>query len=247
MRVDLDAKVHTSDGEDAGSIERVVIDPHANDVTHFVVDSGGFLGRHILVPRDEIERAAVDGDAIRLGLTKTELERLPTFREDDYLPPPTGWELPADLPYPYRGVVWPAGAMPGLMHPITAPASPGATYTATGTGAPASTTSATSDSGGASQRAEPDQRALGKGASVIDCNGEAIGVVDDVRFDSATGDLRGFVLRVGGMFRTLLGGGETIELDRQAIKRVDTESVYLRIDKETLERTARAAGARGGT
>jgi hypothetical protein len=33
MRVDLDAKVQTRDGEAAGSVQRAVIDPQANEVS----------------------------------------------------------------------------------------------------------------------------------------------------------------------------------------------------------------------
>ena len=40
MRVDLDAKVRAQDGEDIGSIDRVIVDPRSNEVTHVVVRTG---------------------------------------------------------------------------------------------------------------------------------------------------------------------------------------------------------------
>ena len=233
MRVDLDAKVRTRDGEDAGSVERVVLNPETKTVTHFVLSTGGLLGRNVLMPRDELERADRDGDAIRVRLTKDELEQLPTFRDADYMSPPAGWVPPVGLTYPYGGIVWPMGPVPGAVYPYTAPASTSAGYAAAD--AP-STGRMTSDAGAG--RDQPDQRALGKGAIVLDCDGDDVGVVEDVRYDAATGELRGFVLRVGGMLRTLFGGGETVEVDRREVVSIDTELVRLSIDKETLKRTA---------
>ena len=61
MRVDLDAKIRTSDGKDAGSVQRAVVDPDTNEVTHFVVSTGGLLGHDVLLPREQIEGATRDG------------------------------------------------------------------------------------------------------------------------------------------------------------------------------------------
>ena len=43
MRVDLDAKVRTHDGEDAGSVQRAVVDPRTNEVMELVITTGGWL------------------------------------------------------------------------------------------------------------------------------------------------------------------------------------------------------------
>lgn len=236
MRVDLNAKVHTRECEEAGSVERVVLDPQTQTVTHFVLGTGGLLGRNVLVPRDELERATRDGDTLRVDLSKEDLERLPTFRDADYVSPPTGWVPPLGLAYPYGGVLWPVGPVPGATYPFTAPASTSTGYAAADT--TARSPGQTAPDAGA-QRDRPNQRALSKGAIVLDRNGDDVGVVDDVRFDSSTGELRGFVLRVGGMVRTLFGGGETVEIDSQDIDRIDTELVHLTIEKEALERADR--------
>jgi hypothetical protein len=49
MRVDLDAKVKTRDGHDAGAVQRAVIDPRADNVSDFVISTGGLLGYDVLV------------------------------------------------------------------------------------------------------------------------------------------------------------------------------------------------------
>jgi sporulation protein YlmC with PRC-barrel domain len=63
-------------------------------------------------------------------------------------------------------------------------------------------------------------------------------VVDDMRLDPQTGQLIGFVVRVGGALRTALGGGETTEVTRTDIDRVDEGIVHLRLTKEEVEHAA---------
>jgi len=81
---------------------------------------------------------------------------------------------------------------------------------------------------------------LNKGAVVMDKHGDDIGVIDDVRFDARTGQLEGFVLRVGGALRTMFGGGDTLELSRREIDRVGESVVYLRLGKDEVEAAAHA-------
>ena len=88
---------------------------------------------------------------------------------------------------------------------------------------------------------EPDQVTLTKGALVLDRHDDDIGVVDDVRFDAETGQLQGFVLRVGGALRTLFGGGDTVEVSRYQIESVGESVVTLRLAKEEVEAAAQAA------
>ncbi|MHB8630876.1 MAG: PRC-barrel domain-containing protein [Candidatus Limnocylindria bacterium] len=111
MRIDLDAKVRTHDGKDAGHVKRAVIDPATNEVTDFVVSTGGLFGWDVLVPRHDLERATPSGDVLRLDLTKDDLEHLPAFDPVDYGAPPIGWSAP-DLGYPFPGYLWPASYLP---------------------------------------------------------------------------------------------------------------------------------------
>ena len=91
---------------------------------------------------------------------------------------------------------------------------------------------------------EPEQVTLTKGALVLDTHDDDIGVVDDLRFDADTGQLQGFVLRVGGALRTLFGGGETVEVSRQQIKSIGESIVTLRLAKEEVEAAAHATSDR---
>jgi sporulation protein YlmC with PRC-barrel domain len=219
MRLDLDAKVRASDGEDIGSVDRAVVDPHTNEVTHIVVRTGAIFGRDIMVPREDIERGGQEGDTIQLDLTKDELKQFPDFVLDQYGAPPPTWVAPAGYGFPSSGYVWPIAVDP-MMGP-----------------APMLLPEDAPDA----DVENPVQVTLTKGALVLDRHADDIGVVDDVRFDMDSGQLTGFVLRVGGALRTLFGGGDTLEVSRHQIERVGESMVTLRLAKEEIQ--AAAAGA----
>lgn len=118
MRVELDAKVQTHDGKHAGSVQRAVIDPRTNEVTDFVVGTGGLTGKDVLVSRTHLENASGLGDVLRIDLTEEELKGLPTFDPTRYGEPPVGWSAPG-LGYPFSGVLWPTSYLPPVNIPET--------------------------------------------------------------------------------------------------------------------------------
>jgi len=222
MRLNLDAKVRAHDGEDIGSIDRAVVDPRTNEVTHVVVRTGMIFGRDIMVPREDLERATVDGDTVQLDLTKDELKQFPDFVLEQYSAPPPAWVAPAGYGFPSTGYAWPIAVDPMMgPAPMIMP-----------------------DDDVDVEAEDPEQVTLMKGALVLDRNSDDIGVVDGVRFDAETGRLQGFVLRVGGALRTLFGGGDTVEVSRQQIERVGESIVYLRLAKEEVEAATEAAASR---
>ena len=222
MRLDLDATVRSADGEDVGNIDRAVVDPHTQEVTHVVVRTGALFGRDIMVPRETIDQAAEDGDAIRLRVSKDDLELFPEFVLEEYVPPPPTWVAPAGYGFPASGYVWPVAFDP-TMGPMAMPV-------------PAEDEAVDGD-----DVEEPELVTLTKGSLVLDRDGDDVGVVDDVRFDADSGALQGFVLRVGGALRTLFGGGDTIEIPRRQIQSVAESVVQLRLATEEIEAAADAA------
>ncbi len=109
MRIDLNAKIRTSDGHDAGNVHRVLVDPETERITGFVVSTSRLLGRDVIVGEDAFAAAESEGDVIRLTLTKRELDTQPTFEENDFVVPPAGWSAP-NLGYtiPPESFLWPA-------------------------------------------------------------------------------------------------------------------------------------------
>ena len=218
MRLDLDAKVRAHDGEEIGSVDRAIVDPRTNEVTHIVVRTGAIFGRDIMVPRSDLERANQDGDIVQLDLSKDELERFPDFVPEQYGAPPPTWVAPAGYGFPSSGYAWPV-AMDPMMGPMPM---------------------VVPDEAVDDEIEEPDQVTLTKGALVLDRDSDDIGVVDDLRFDAESGQLQGFVLRVGGALRTLFGGGDTVEVSRYQIESVGESVVKLRLAKEEVEAAAHA-------
>jgi sporulation protein YlmC with PRC-barrel domain len=108
MRIDLKAKIRTSDAHDAGNIHRVLIDPATERITGFVVSTGRLLGRDVIVGEDMFAGASADGETITLNLTKKELDTQPSFEADDFVAPPAGWSAP-NLGYaiPPESFLWP--------------------------------------------------------------------------------------------------------------------------------------------
>jgi sporulation protein YlmC with PRC-barrel domain len=108
MRIDLNARVRTKDGHEAGKIHRVLVDPETERITGFVVSTQRLLGRDVIVGEDMFTDASPDGETITLSLTKKELDTQPSFEEDDFVAPPAGWAGP-NLGYsvPPESFLWP--------------------------------------------------------------------------------------------------------------------------------------------
>jgi len=88
MRIELDAKVRTSDGHDAGKLRRVLVDPATLRITGFVVSTGGLLGREVIVGEHDFVEGR-EGE-LMLRLSKAELAQQPTFDEAGFTAPPAG-------------------------------------------------------------------------------------------------------------------------------------------------------------
>ena len=84
MRLEEGASVFTSDGQEVGKIDRVVLNPVDKEVTHVVIHTGHLIATDKVVPVSLIgpateERVTLRGD-------KAELEALPDFEERHYVP-----------------------------------------------------------------------------------------------------------------------------------------------------------------
>ena len=180
MRIKLDAKVRTKDGHGAGHVKRVIWDPKTNEVTAFVIATGGLLGHDVLIGRDVLESATFDGEEIVIDMTKDELGKFEPFTETAHTAPPLGWVAP--FPYDYPASAYLMAAEPLLVPTPTPPAG--------------------------TETRQPKKPAISKGMRVRDAGGETLGVVDEVRTDEVTGELRAIVVREGG----LLGGRQTREI-----------------------------------
>src|SRR5688500_7553213 len=103
MNVDLGAKVITADGEDLGTIKRLVLDTSGQDVKSVVVEHGALLRDAFEVPITAFADSA-DGTA-RLSLSSDQASALPRFDESRYTDAPDSIARP--FGFPTGGIVWP--------------------------------------------------------------------------------------------------------------------------------------------
>jgi len=197
MRIDLGAKVRTKDGHQAGQVKKAIWDPRANQVTGYVVATGGLLGHEAVISPESIETAKREGDEVVLNLTKKELDELARYEESDYSTPPVDWVAPAVYAYPAAGYLLPVGYADAAPYVPPQPTE---------------------------HVHEPEIR---RGMRVRDAKGEVIGTVEDLRVDDATEELRGVVVRRGGVLERIGGGGQMIDVDAEQIGEVDQDELRL--------------------
>ena len=77
MALKEDAKVISADGEEIGTIERILMNPDTDKATHFVVSRGMLTKTKKLIPSLWLDWA--DEDAVHLLVQKRLLDNLPEF------------------------------------------------------------------------------------------------------------------------------------------------------------------------
>jgi uncharacterized protein YrrD len=84
MQIQQGAEVVTAQGEQIGSIHRVVIDPRTREVSHVVVRRGALLAEDKVLPMDWV--AGADERRMTLKEGVSALEELPDFEERQFVP-----------------------------------------------------------------------------------------------------------------------------------------------------------------
>ncbi len=110
MRIDLGARVRTKDGHSAGEVKQAIWDPRGNEITQFVVTTGGLLGHDVIMSPELLGSAARDGSAIVLDISKHELDELAHYEPTAYTTPPADWRAPSVHGFPSGDYLWPVTA-----------------------------------------------------------------------------------------------------------------------------------------
>jgi len=185
----IGAPVHALDGR-AGTLEKVVVDPHARRATHLVVSKGWLLKEHRVVPVQAIER--VDAAGIHLDAATAELEQLPVYREESFIPPDPTWE-PIEGYAVAHTLMW-GGLYPGVPYPVI----PGIEHT-TYAGVPEGAI------------------VLRRGVDVF-CNTSLVGTLDHILVDPLSGKMTHLVIEERGTGRRVIVSQSCVrELHEDAI------------------------------
>lgn len=83
MQFNEGAKVLTSDGDQVGTIDRVVLKPATMEVTHVIVRKGFFFTEDKVVPMSMI--GPTTEDSLTLRPDASDLDQLPDYRETEYI------------------------------------------------------------------------------------------------------------------------------------------------------------------
>jgi sporulation protein YlmC with PRC-barrel domain len=213
MRVDLGARVITSDGEEVGRVKHLVLDPATTELRTAVVEHGLLNRESRMVPIASITSA--NEKEIRVDLTKDQYEQLPEFIQTDYTSPPPGYALPVS--YPGGGLLWPLGyPSPTISEPAV---------------------------GGreAYQRADElrqrnlENAVIDTDSDVLSRDGEKIGEVEQFEIDSVTGKPSRLVIRKGFLLTA------SLEVPLSAIASVDDGAVLLNLSKDEALKIATSA------
>jgi uncharacterized protein YrrD len=217
-RVDLGARVRTSDGQDVGVVDKLIFDPATERVRAIAVRRGFILHHDVEVPVDDLR--AGPGGELRLIRGADQVGDLAPFDESSYTSPPLDFVAPVGIPS--VGVAWPVGFGGG---PSQAPVESGVD-------------AAIREEIASSLYARDfENEVVGEGSAVRSRDGEKVGEVHRLAFEAETGLLRSLVVRRGFLFT------EDVELPATAIASVGDEVVYLNVDASALRRPTGAPPA----
>ncbi|MGH2346552.1 MAG: PRC-barrel domain-containing protein [Chloroflexota bacterium] len=182
MDIELGMPVYTSDGQDAGSIDRLILDPDTNQVKAVVIRKGLLLRHDIEVPRDLLDTRP-DG-TVHLSSTAAEVRSLPEFLLGVYTTPPADYPLPAG--YAAESVYVPFSfGLGGLgAPPVDMPAD----------------SAEAREVRAAWSRQDLENAVVQEGSKVFSREEEPVGEVHQLTFDQQTGALTHIVVRRGFIF-----------------------------------------------
>lgn len=84
MQLQKNEVVYTADGQQVGVIDRVVLDPSTNEISHLVLRQGWLFTEDKVVPIELVN--LTDADHLQLRRDVKNLDQLPPFEEVSYIP-----------------------------------------------------------------------------------------------------------------------------------------------------------------
>lgn len=209
MELKEGTSVFTPNGDEVGRINRFVLHPATNEVTHIVVQKGWLFPEDKVVPMSMIRTATED----RLVLNQVEdADQLPAFEETHYIELNSG-DLNPTGPAAYRyapAYYWypPSGY---LGYPELGPA-----YY----GLPVETT----------RNIPADAVPLKEGANVMTADGEHVGDVERLFVDSESSKVTHVLISEGFLFK------ERKLIPAHWLRSVEEDKVFLAVPATLLER-----------
>ncbi len=212
MQFKKDAVVRTSTGRRVGTVDRVVIEPGSNEVTHLVIKKGMVFTKDKVLSVD-LTAGTIEEEVI-LHPGADNLDEIPDFEEEYYIPAedpkgrgqtPAGYAPPVTWYHQHPGIAWwgGLGAYPGYAKPFVL----------------------------STHRNIPDDTIpLEEGAKVMDSEGDRIGKVKSVYVEPDEHHVTHLLVESGALSR------HSRIVPSRWIKSVSEDSVRLTIDKDFFDR-----------
>jgi len=223
MQIELGQHVRSTDEQDIGKVKQLILDPSNGQVKTLVVEKGFFLPEDIEVPLTMVQDTG-DG-RLHVAYTAEQVKSLPRFIESQYAPllPEQAAMFPG---LPYTSALWPIG------YPVTPSAATGyPVILPTDREAPHSSESEERE---IQRRRAEESSLLAAGDVVYSKDGEMVGEVHGITFDSSTGKPTRLVIRKGWLFH------QDQEISGDAIESLSDGAVTLKLTKVELEDSATA-------
>jgi len=219
MQLELGQHLLSSDGQDVGAIKHLILDPANGQVKTFVVEKGWFLPVDIEIPLEAVQEKG--GDGLCIQYTAEEVKRLPHFDASQYTSVPPQTTIPVSS-YPFGGLLWPNG-YPRLPLFTTGDPLPAPVVDGEVAAVPPQEVQER-------LRLQDEENAvISAGDAVFSQDGEKVGEVENIAFDSATGRPTHLTVRRGWLFH------KDWELSADAIASVDDGIVTLSLGKRQLQ------------
>lgn len=215
MRVKLGEHLLTKDGQDAGVVDKVIMDPNSGEVTTVVVRRGGLLHHDVEVALNQIV-SGPDGQP-RVDLAADALADLPAFEEANYTTIPAAVNVPSE--YPGATALWPLASTPMSFGGEPPP------YGGRAVQEEVATQLYTADLNNA---------VIQSGSAVYSKEGHKVGEVERLAFDT-DGRLLRVIVRQGFLF------SREFALDGRLVDGAADGKIYLNIDRQRVEELVRSS------
>jgi uncharacterized protein YrrD len=211
MHFKENADLLTADGKTIGRIDRIVIDPGTEEVTHLVAKKGLLFTRDKVVPIDQVDIASEE--QVRLKRGAPEPDEFPDFEETEHIPIGSPEDFSKREAEKARGMIWyhtrisipwwGAGPSPNLPKPLFVKRA---------------------------QRNIPEGSIpLDEGAKVIDVKGDPVGNVAEVYAEPQEHRVTHILVSSGTLFK------EKKLIPSAWVKEIFEDSVRLKLAKKVIE------------
>jgi uncharacterized protein YrrD len=208
--------VYTPGGEQVGTVNRFVLDPATNELTHIVIQKGWLLPEDKVVPFDLV--STVTGDKVVLNEEVGDFDQLPAFEEEHYVRAadndPVNSELDSDPGYQYAPAYY--------WYPAQAN---------TGTGFPSVALGRYTKPSTEKHRNIPEDTVpLKEGTEIVSSDGRHVGNVERLFVQTDSNKVTHFLISQGILFK------DRKLVPAHWVKTVDEDRVSLVVSSELLER-----------